>query len=700
MHHMNLKEKFRATVVISAIIVFLVAGIGLWRYNQFDRDSALIQSASTELQAELENSFTNIQLMGEIQTDLTSFIQTADPEYLEKVIVKSQSVLASLPRDERADFRQFLNKVNTLEIRMESLRLNNKKAIEAGNNILTTIGRYERCENNTQCIQALGSAGEAYTKYLPIYTQSLLKRQKEELDSSLERAAAILEAIVKELMTISDDLPDTQRSHITQTIDLFYDLDDAISTVAAIRQTVLESENEVISDLNDLTAKFASRAIEQNDAASSLMEHSLEEPKNFAILMFSILAVLILLFVLFEGFMYRSIIFPLVNLVHMLKSFSKVLAGVRRKTLEGNESYDLLGTIDIKRQDEIGDVVRATKELIERMRSISEFRLKIEADASTEEVYFRLAKVFTTELNLHSFVIYEIASDDSMVPVFSHPQELQHELPDFTVSNTCRAKRTGTITSSFGDPDLCRTYPHRDALDHFCIPMLISGQVMGVLQFLLPISFRQSQKREVLENLSEAQSYLEEALPILQAKRFAKKLERMATKDQLTGLFNRRYLELSLPQIVSGIKRRKTRLGILMCDMDYFKQINDTYGHDAGDIVLTELSSIFVNCVRTSDLVIRFGGEEFLILLQDVDADEGMLVAEKIRMAVEAHLFAIAGAEISKTVSIGVSEFPNGKAKGIWESIKHADVALYKAKDQGRNRVVQFSEEMWQEAKY
>lgn len=274
-------------------------------------------------------------------------------------------------------------------------------------------------------------------------------------------------------------------------------------------------------------------------------------------------------------------------------------------------------------------------------------------------------------------------------------------MPEFTTADQCRAKRTGAVVSSFNDPDICKMCPVNDMLDHYCVPMLVGGHVIGVIQFLLPIATDEDQKKTVADALNEARNYIEEALPVLQAKRFASKLEEMATKDQLTGLYNRRYLEISLQQIVAGIKRRKSRLGILMCDMDFFKEVNDTHGHDAGDIVLSELAAILHHNVRSSDLVIRYGGEEFLILLNDIEDGMASLVAEKIRAAVETHRFNIPGAEIQKTLSIGVAEYPDTSiSKGIWQVIKHADVALYNAKNSGRNQVVQFDQDMWEEQSY
>ncbi|MCS7278095.1 MAG: GGDEF domain-containing protein, partial [Aquificaceae bacterium] len=122
-------------------------------------------------------------------------------------------------------------------------------------------------------------------------------------------------------------------------------------------------------------------------------------------------------------------------------------------------------------------------------------------------------------------------------------------------------------------------------------------------------------------------------------------------------------------------------------------------GHDVGDRVLKEVSKVVVDSVRESDIVVRYGGEEFMVLLIDVQNGKSEEVAEKIRQAVEKHDIEISGRSLKKTVSIGVVEFPSDCDK-IWQCIKFADVALYRAKEAGRNRVVRFKPEFWKEDQY
>ena len=152
--------------------------------------------------------------------------------------------------------------------------------------------------------------------------------------------------------------------------------------------------------------------------------------------------------------------------------------------------------------------------------------------------------------------------------------------------------------------------------------------------------------------------------------------------------------------LIANAKRKNEKIAFLMIDMDYFKKVNDTYGHKAGDTVLKKLSKILTDGVRESDIVIRYGGEEFLILLQNVtDINAAKQVAEKIRQTVENTPIQTEEANIKKTISIGISIFPDQCDKG-WECIKYADLALYEAKRTGRNKIVLFNEKLIAENQY
>lgn len=166
----------------------------------------------------------------------------------------------------------------------------------------------------------------------------------------------------------------------------------------------------------------------------------------------------------------------------------------------------------------------------------------------------------------------------------------------------------------------------------------------------------------------------------LTVSRYQSRLEEMANSDRLTGLRNRHAFEILMPQTISEAVRSKTAFAILMIDIDHFKHINDSHGHIAGDQYLQAIAGIIRETVRESDIVFRWGGEEFLAILKGCGAVDALTVAEKLRTAIENHAFAE-----PVTVSIGVAVWREGYSPDAL--IARADDALYTAKKNGRNRV-------------
>mgnify|MGYP001308667147 FL=1 len=158
--------------------------------------------------------------------------------------------------------------------------------------------------------------------------------------------------------------------------------------------------------------------------------------------------------------------------------------------------------------------------------------------------------------------------------------------------------------------------------------------------------------------------------------------------DQLTGLYNRRYMNNQLEQLMQRSLMGGRPVSVLMADIDHFKAVNDTYGHDAGDEVLQEMAKRLKTNSRVMDVVCRPGGEEFMVIMPDTPGDLACAAAERIRRSVAAEPFVVSGGarEISITLSAGVSTI-RGASDTIADLIKRADTALYQAKAAGRNRV-------------
>ena len=158
----------------------------------------------------------------------------------------------------------------------------------------------------------------------------------------------------------------------------------------------------------------------------------------------------------------------------------------------------------------------------------------------------------------------------------------------------------------------------------------------------------------------------------------------LANKDFLTGLYNRRYFFDAGKPMFSKARRKKKEIAVAMLDIDHFKHVNDTYGHDIGDIAIKEVKNILEGVLRSSDLIARFGGEEFCILLEDITQEDTLLVFEKIRKIFEENEIVTPKVTIKYTVSIGISF---GLGKNLDAMIKHSDDGLYISKETGRNKL-------------
>jgi diguanylate cyclase (GGDEF)-like protein len=166
------------------------------------------------------------------------------------------------------------------------------------------------------------------------------------------------------------------------------------------------------------------------------------------------------------------------------------------------------------------------------------------------------------------------------------------------------------------------------------------------------------------------------------------KLEALSVTDVLTGLANRRRLMTRLDEEVARARRYKTPLSVVMIDIDHFKQVNDTYGHAMGDEVLRNIGAMLKTSVRATDLAARYGGEELTLVLPHTDIPAALLVAENLRQKFADLEHELDGASLKKTISLGVAARDGqGEVPNAEDLLKHADEALYRAKQGGRNRV-------------
>ena len=263
---------------------------------------------------------------------------------------------------------------------------------------------------------------------------------------------------------------------------------------------------------------------------------------------------------------------------------------------------------------------------------------------------------------------------------------LDCELPKMEFEpNACWALRTGQ-THLVVEGDSTAVCSHGLGLKHtfLCVPILAQGETLGILHLQATDEAPQLNSAE----LSFKTTFAGQVGLSIANIRLREALRTQSVRDALTGLYNRRYLEEVLDREIRRASRAAQSLGLLMLDLDHFKQFNDTYGHDAGDTVLREAAGFLVKNVRAEDFVCRYGGEEFVIILPTADLEGARSRAERLRMKMKEVNIVYQGQSLRMvTFSMGVAEFPlHGTTPQ--ELMAAADAALYQAKRNGRDQVV------------
>jgi len=218
---------------------------------------------------------------------------------------------------------------------------------------------------------------------------------------------------------------------------------------------------------------------------------------------------------------------------------------------------------------------------------------------------------------------------------------------------------------------------------YFCLPLLAHGEAVGILHFQVTGPGDPSEPI-----LLVATTFAEQVVLSVANIRLREALRNQSVRDPLTGLYNRRYLEEIMERETRRAVRSEQGLGLLMLDLDHFKKFNDTFGHDAGDTVLRESASFLLKSVRAEDVVCRFGGEEFVVVLPMASLEVTWARAERIRSRLRELSVTHRGQSLGAiTVSIGVAELPQHGTTSK-ELLESADAALYRAKREGRDRVM------------
>lgn len=337
------------------------------------------------------------------------------------------------------------------------------------------------------------------------------------------------------------------------------------------------------------------------------------------------------------------------------------------------------------------DPLNTSGTIIKELSDVYKFKKTIELDSTKDTIYERFIYVLKEKFNFTHFALYEVDKTSKERKLIYSTDHESFCLP-IADSNAleCRAYRTNSDIYSTDFPHICQNCA-LETKEYTCIPFNINDDLSLILTY-------SENDIEAIERMNlflpSINNYFEAAKAVIESRTLMDKLRDSSLRDGATRLYNRRFLEEFIDRSTEQALRSNITYAILMIDIDFFKMVNDTYGHDSGDIVIKSLAEILQHSIRKSDLPIRYGGEEFLVLLHNTTPEGALAVAEKIRTGFNAKKFQFGGAAVQKTLSIGISHFPL-HADSLWKVIKFADIALYEGKHTGRNRVVEFEERMF-----
>jgi len=261
------------------------------------------------------------------------------------------------------------------------------------------------------------------------------------------------------------------------------------------------------------------------------------------------------------------------------------------------------------------------------------------------------------------------------------------DVPEIFPLDACCGLRTGRERWRTPDGSVvnCGHFNAAPPSRYVCLPLVANGDTLGILY----VECVGDETADLLERkVDPLRALLQLAAMTIAGLNLRARLENQSIRDSLTGLFNRHFMEITLERELRRATRKNTSLAVFMIDADNFKQFNDTFGHKAGDIVLRAIADRFFTSVRTEDIVCRYGGEEFVIILPDISVEKAVDRAESIRQAILSLRLSDNGQSLGVvTISIGVAMYPDD-GDAIDQLLQAADRRLYAAKNNGRNQIM------------
>ncbi|KWT92905.1 diguanylate cyclase [Candidatus Magnetominusculus xianensis] len=384
-----------------------------------------------------------------------------------------------------------------------------------------------------------------------------------------------------------------------------------------------------------------------------------------------------------------------------------------------------MGNLDIKLEansrDEIGEMAKSFNKMVEDLRlyrdKTADYGKELEAQNSKLEQWARELAIHNRENQIFSNmgdllqacncvseaceIISNTASrlfpfESGGIYIFNASRNIIESISTWGAvgsseqvftKDDCWALRRGRANIILTTEDVPRCHHVKDSIAaYMCVPMSAQGETLGMFHLMLGVQTEDvtliKEKEQLVQKLSE-----NAALAIANLK-LREMLSKLSTRDPLTGLYNRRYMQEYLERENQRCLRKTATLGVIMVDVDHFKHFNDTYGHEAGDCVLSELGMFLKANIRNCDIACRYGGEEFTLILPEATLDATLERANMLREGFKHIKINVRGQVLSAiTLSMGVAILPD-HGTDTQQILKSADEALYQAKHQGRDRVV------------
>ena len=323
----------------------------------------------------------------------------------------------------------------------------------------------------------------------------------------------------------------------------------------------------------------------------------------------------------------------------------------------------------------------------EEMAALNRYSEAVTQCTSEGEICDHVLFAIRERFHPRQVIIFKLNPEENLLEAVATllplPEEL-HDWPVIAEPHNCKAVRTGRhfrVNDVSVEPPCPSKFVIPGEGSYYCGPLIAGGVIIGAVRVEGLKDYWTPERESLLE------SYLSGAASALSNLRLLETTKQQANVDELTGLYNRRFLEEYARKLLAMARRKGQPLGIIMMDLDHFKEFNDVYGHEVGDRILRHFAKTATQAMREANLAARYGGEEFVVILPETDAQGCLRLAERIRLAVE-RMVVPSGTEKplpQVTVSLGIAVYPD-HGQSLEELLQASDKALYESKRAGRNR--------------